>query len=83
MFVIFSNILFSPDFIDGGKPPVFYLPNPAFVYYGWIVLQEELIEAIDFEPYAPWTDLDDICCAVKRTLKEEWLAKGYRKSNYK
>ena len=83
MFVIFSNILFSPEFIaDGGKPPVFYLPNPAFVY-GWIVPIEELFEAIDCEPCAPWIDLDDIRWEVKRTLKEEWLAEGYRKSNYK
>jgi hypothetical protein len=83
MLVIFSNTFFSPDFIaNGEKPPVFSLPNPAFVY-GWIVPKEELLEAMDGEPCTPWTDLDDICCAVKQTLKEEWLTKGYRKSNYK
>ena len=78
-----SNIFFSPDFLaNGSKPPVFSLPNPAFVY-GWIVPKQELHEAIYGEPCVQWTDLEYIPGAVKQTFKEEWLAKGYRKSNYK
>lgn len=78
-----SNIFFSPDFLaNGNKPPVFSLPNPAFVY-GWIVPKQELHEAIYGEPCVQWTDLEYIPGAVKQTFKEEWLAKGYRKSNYK